>query len=140
MFPPNPNLKISVGNLQFSEGPQFEVEFEDLITANEKGYLDPSKYDLTGDKRDPDEDLNKTKRRELFCFHCHRPEMHSRATRFGFVYSFLIGLTLGLIKVIGPYYCRCCGHRRFLGSDRIHPKYWLHRRRLQKHGTGRRSR
>jgi hypothetical protein len=91
-------------------------------------YLDPSVHDLNSVNQDPDHDLNKTQHRTLFCFHCNRLETHSPATHFSWRYSFLIGLTLGLVKFIGPYYCRCCGQRRLLGFDRFHPYYLLHLR------------
>jgi hypothetical protein len=139
MFLPKPTAKLITGILLSSAGHQFGSEFEKLIEASEGDYTDPSRQDL-GDRWNSDDDRNKTKRRELFCFHCNRLEAHSPATRFGAFHSFLIGLTLGLVKIIGPYYCRCCGHRRFLGSDRIHPKYWIHQRRLRKLSKGRRSR
>jgi hypothetical protein len=103
-----------------------------IDTGNRDDYLDPSHHDLTGDSRDPEEELGAAQRRTLFCFHCHRPETHSLATRHSPIYSFLIGLSLGLVKLLGPFYCRCCGHRRLMASDRLHPKFWLHTRHLRK--------
>ncbi len=101
-----------------------------LVSSARDNYLDPSKHDLTGDRYDTDEDLLKSKKRELFCFHCNRLETHAPAARYGWIYSFLVGLTIGLIKLIGPFYCRCCGHRRYLNSDRLHPKFILLQRQL----------
>lgn len=133
------------GGLLFSSagsGDNFHPEFESLIEDNSdaKHYIDPGRHDLTQDRQEPQEDWNRSKRRELFCFHCNRFESHAPALRYRWQYSFLIGLTLGLIKLLGPYFCRCCGHRRFIGSDRINPKYLLYQMRMRKHSARRRSR
>lgn len=118
-----------------------DSKLDQVIENEEESYLDPSRHDLSGNIRDSSgDDDRRRKRRELFCFHCHRMETHLLAPRFGVIYSFLIGLTLGLVKLIGPYYCRCCSHGRFLGWDQVHPKYWLHQRRLRKHSKARKSR
>ncbi len=49
------------------------------------------------------------KRIGLFCFNCNRLEGHFLHRQNRWYYSYLIGLTFGLIKIIGPYQCQCCG-------------------------------
>jgi hypothetical protein len=134
----SPNLLFTTS----SSGDDFHPEFESLIDDNtdDESYFDPSRHDLTQDSNDPQEDCNRSKRRDLFCFHCNRMESHAPALRYRWQYSFLIGMTLGLIKLLGPYFCRCCGHRRFIGSDRFNPKYLLYQMRLRRHSKRRRSR
>jgi hypothetical protein len=114
-------------------GGELPPEFDQLIQQDkEESYLDPSHHDLTQDHRGAQDPWYRSKRRQLFCFHCNRAESHAPALRHQWQYSFLIGMTLGLIKFLGPYFCRCCGHRRFIGSDRLNPKYWLYQRRLRR--------
>ena len=66
------------------------------------------------------------KRIGIFCFNCNRREGHFLYRQNSWYYSYLIGLTFGLIKIIGPYQCQCCGARRFMCAD------WLHSRYLRK--------
>jgi hypothetical protein len=61
----------------------------------------------------------------LFCFRCHRPERHAIINRNQWYYSILVGFTFGLILLIGPFRCRCCGGMRWLRSDWMHPKRWF---------------
>ncbi len=73
----------------------------------------------------------------LFCFHCHRPENHFLEKRYDWYYSLLIGFTFGLILLVGPFRCRCCGSQRLFCFDEWHPRILLekldwHARRLLK--------
>lgn len=61
----------------------------------------------------------------LFCFRCHRPEKHAVINRNRWFYSILVGFTFGLVLLIGPFRCRCCGGLRWLRSDLLHPKNWF---------------
>ena len=54
------------------------------------------------------------KRVGIFCFNCNRREGHFLHRENRWYYSYLIGLTFGLIKIIGPLQCQCCGARRLM--------------------------
>jgi hypothetical protein len=60
--------------------------------------------------------------RVLFCLHCNRLENHTVPNRFKWYYSLLVGFTFGAILLVGPFHCRCCGHRRFFVSEEYHPR------------------
>jgi len=61
----------------------------------------------------------------IFCFNCNRREGQFLYRQNRWYYSFLIGMTFGLIKIIGPFQCQCCGARRFMCSDWISLRYLL---------------
>ena len=65
------------------------------------------------------------KRRKMFCFHCNRPEGHFLSAQHRWYYSFATGMTFGLIKIIGPYQCQCCGAKRLMCANRLNLRYWL---------------
>ncbi|MDB4371011.1 hypothetical protein N9Z44_02810, partial [Mariniblastus sp.] len=48
-------------------------------------------------------------RKRLHCFNCNRSEGHFLAHKNRWFYSYLLGLTFGLISFIGPFRCQCCG-------------------------------
>lgn len=64
-------------------------------------------------------------RRRLFCFDCNRREDHSITTQRRWFYSFLLGLTFGMIYLIGPYRCNCCGAKRLMAFDSLNAWYWV---------------
>ena len=64
-------------------------------------------------------------RKRLHCFNCNRSESHFLAHKNRWFYSYLLGLTFGLITFIGPFRCQCCGDQRFFSTDRLHPRTWL---------------
>lgn len=63
--------------------------------------------------------------RRMYCFNCHRDESFFTTYRGHWLYSFLKGISLGLISFCGPFTCRCCGHRRLFWPDKLHPQRWL---------------
>jgi hypothetical protein len=63
------------------------------------------------------------RRKWMFCFHCNRPEGHFVAFRGSWLYSFVTGMTFGLIKFVGPYKCQCCGKNRLMSSNFLNPKW-----------------
>lgn len=82
-------------------------------------------------------------RKRMFCFGCNRPDGHAIAGGNRFFYSFLLGLTFGLIYLVGPYRCQCCGTLRLFRFNRMNPRYWFHKTRqrsLAKGISGRRKR
>ncbi len=96
-----------------------------LPAVNSRQYLDPAVHELTDDKLENYGNKGKSRSFDLFCFHCNRPEWHVRASVYRWGYLFLVGLTFGLIKYIGPYYCKCCGHPRLMWSNNTNPRFWL---------------
>ncbi len=66
---------------------------------------------------------------ELFCFFCNRMELHFNAFRTWKIFPVLLGLTLGAIHLIGPFRCRCCGHKRYFSFNEYHPRVLLWRLR-----------
>lgn len=63
------------------------------------------------------------KRKKLHCFHCHRYEGHFLSSENRWYYSFLLGLTFGLVRIVGPFQCQCCGQRRLMTADRLNIRY-----------------
>ncbi len=63
------------------------------------------------------------KRKRIYCFSCNRQEGHSLWKQHFWYYSFLSGLTFGVIKLFGPFQCQCCGHRRLMSVDMLSPRY-----------------
>lgn len=62
-------------------------------------------------------------RRRLHCFQCNRIEGHFLGAQSRWFYSFLLGLTFGLVKLFGPYQCQCCGGKRLMFSNSLNPRY-----------------
>ena len=56
---------------------------------------------------------------KLFCRRCWRDEyhFHSYRARRPVSFQFWRIACLGLLDLVGPYRCRCCGHRRFWRLD-----------------------
>lgn len=77
-----------------------------------------------------DEPQPSRRERLLYCFRCHREDYHFHAFRGRWYFNLLVGLTFGLIFLVGPYRCRCCGGVRLMNRDPLSPRYWLHSRRL----------
>lgn len=71
-------------------------------------------------------------RKRLHCFNCNRNEGHYLALKSRWFYSYLLGLTFGLISFIGPFRCQCCGEKRLLATNRFHPRTWLNSPSFQK--------
>lgn len=72
-------------------------------------------------------------RKRMFCFECNREENHN-VTGYGRVsFSFLVGFTFGLVYLIGPYRCQCCGSRRLGRFDILNTRYWY--RSIQQSST-----
>ncbi len=68
------------------------------------------------------ESTGRASRLRMFCFFCNRMESHFYTYRKMQRFPFLVGATLGLIYLYGPFTCRCCGHHRRFRYDAIHPK------------------
>ena len=77
-----------------------------------------------GDKSTQSRSSSRSRRR-LFCFQCNRPEGHFLASERRWFYSFLLGLTFGIINLFGPYRCQCCGAVRMMAFNAINPRYWF---------------
>ena len=81
----------------------------------------------SGDRDDggfEDERTKGRKRRRMMCFECNRPEGHFLAIRYRWFFSYLLGLTFGLITFVGPYQCQCCGNTRLMSHNRLNLRYW----------------
>ena len=66
---------------------------------------------------------------KLYCFSCHRQESHFFALKGRSHYYLMIGMTMGLILLFGPYRCRCCGHKRLCRYNFLNIRYHWHRRK-----------
>ena len=64
-----------------------------------------------------------SKKKRLYCFHCNRQENHSNPFIGAWFYSYLIGLSFGLLHFFGPFRCTCCGRNRLMFKDWTHPKF-----------------
>ena len=87
---------------------------------------DDDEYD--DDEYDDDEVRPKKKKKrrvKMHCFHCNRPEGFFTANKGRWFYSYFLGLTFGLGSYIGPFKCQCCGHKRLMKWDFIHPRIWF---------------
>lgn len=69
---------------------------------------------------------------KLFCFECNRMEYHHPAAQHRWYYSYLVGLTYGLVLLFGPFQCQCCGHSRLMKRDKLNIRWWLHYHRDRK--------
>jgi hypothetical protein len=67
----------------------------------------------------------RSRKRRLVCFHCNRSEGHSNPYLGSWFYSYFIGATFGLITLIGPFRCQCCGKQRTLFKDWLHPQWHI---------------
>lgn len=84
--------------------------------------------ELAGPQDSGPEDASRRKktssRRKMMCFSCNRPDRHYLATKKRRIYSFLLGISLGLILIVGPYRCQCCGTPRLMSHDSLNLRYW----------------
>ena len=104
------------------------------IGTDDDGFVDPIEEELPEFGARPSR-----KRVGIFCFNCNRPDGHFLPRQHRWYYSYLVGLTFGLVKIVGPYQCQCCGARRFMCSDWISLRYLLRRlrdRRVSKSKKG----
>jgi hypothetical protein len=60
----------------------------------------------------------------MMCFQCNRPEGHHIHAKSRWFYSLAVGLTFGLILLVGPYQCQCCGSPRLMAHNKLNLKYW----------------
>ncbi|MEZ6094891.1 MAG: hypothetical protein R3C03_11770 [Pirellulaceae bacterium] len=120
----------SDSSAQFETLPEDPQETEEL---NSEGTIDgfelEDEWDNPGGKH----------RRLLFCFHCHRREYHFHTLRKKSVFPLLIGMTLGMLSVIGPYRCYCCGNHRLFNFDSLHPRTLYEHWRFRKSSRKRRK-
>ena len=65
----------------------------------------------------------KSKKRKIYCFNCNRQEFHLMAYKGSWVHSFLVGMSFGLGRFVGPYRCTCCGKKRAMFADFCSPAY-----------------
>lgn len=114
--------------LQSGDAPEFDPHSEpgDLGEESELAESELAELELA----ELEAELESSGKRKLSvvslrCFHCNRPEKHFLAYRRRWYYSYLTGLTLGLITLIGPFKCRCCGANRLSRIEWLHPKIWL---------------
>ncbi|HMP77917.1 MAG TPA: hypothetical protein PKD54_00560 [Pirellulaceae bacterium] len=60
----------------------------------------------------------------MYCFRCHRMERHATALSSRWYYSYLVGITFGMIWLLGPFRCRCCTSLRWFRFEWMHPRRW----------------
>ena len=101
---------------------------------DEEEFIDPAEDDDVGYRTH-----SSRKRIGIFCFNCNRREGQFLYLQNLWYYSFLIGMTFGLIKIIGPFQCQCCGARRFMCSDWISLRYLLKLHRDRKNSRSKKG-
>ena len=112
-----------------------QTDFEDATVDEQPDEF----YDGLDDEILDDHRAHPKKRKWLFCFHCNRPESHALYRQNRWYYSFLIGLTFGLVRLIGPFQCQCCGATRLMSSNFTSLSYWFRKfRDRKKAAAGRR--
>lgn len=74
---------------------------------------------------DADESRPARKTIRMKCFECNRPEGHHLAARSRWFYSFSVGMTFGLILLVGPFQCQCCGSSRLMARNELNLRYWM---------------
>ena len=105
------------------------IETEDFIDEYEDDEYDEDELYYDDDDEEGDEKSagSKKKRRviRMTCFYCNRKEGFFSAYRHHWLYSYFEGFTFGLINLVGPFKCRCCGRKRLIRSDAFHPRVWF---------------
>ncbi len=103
------------------------VSEADIEIALDNEVVEEHDFDHDDDEAEGTADGNKIKRRfyQLHCFHCNRKETFYNAYRGYWIHSFFLGFTFGLANIIGPFKCKCCGHRRLMQADFLNPKMWF---------------
>lgn len=104
---------------------------DQLLADSDENYEDDNFSHDSGRKK------KKKKRFKMFCFSCNRPEYHSLKAKKGRIYSYLLGMTFGLLTFIGPFTCVCCGNYRFWCRNWLNPRFWF--RNLGKKKSKRKS-
>ncbi len=61
----------------------------------------------------------------MYCFRCHRLERHATAFSNNWYYSYLVGMSFGLLWFLGPFRCRCCTSLRWFRFEWMHPRRWF---------------
>ncbi len=124
--------------------PNFDSEDADQFPQNENVDAEQAALEsgvtsieesTDGDEEDFLDEPSRTrsrKRRKLFCFNCNRPEGHFYFYQDRWYYSFLVGLTFGLIKILGPFQCQCCGSKRWMIANWLNPGFLEVQSRLNK--------
>lgn len=82
---------------------------------------------------------SRSKRRKLICFACNRMEGHFLVAGRRWFFSFLLGLSFGLVLVFGPYRCQCCGTDRWMAFDSLNLRYWFRQFRHGEFASPRRN-
>ena len=95
-------------------GVEFDKKFDELLTDDSADDLDEDFEDELASEIGR---RQSRKRKGMYCFHCHRQEGHFLASGSRWYYSFLIGMTFGLIRLVGPFQCLCCGAKRLMFAD-----------------------
>ncbi len=76
--------------------------------------------------------------RVLYCFRCHRDDRHFHGLRGTWYFNIVLGFSLGLILLLGPFRCRCCGGWRMMSHDMLSPRFWMESLRFGPAGSSRR--
>ena len=92
---------------------------EQILAGSDENFENDNFSQDSGKKK------KKKKRFKIFCFSCNRPEYHSMKSKKGRIYSYLLGMTFGLLTFIGPFTCVCCGSSRFWCRNWLNPRYWF---------------
>ena len=62
---------------------------------------------------------------KLLCFTCSQTQEHFNVAKSTGYYPFFIGISLGLVALVGPFRCSICSKRRFSRLNFLHPKYYF---------------
>lgn len=101
---------------------EFDKKFDELLTDDSASDLDEDFEDELASEIGA---RHARKRKGMHCFHCHRHEGHFLASASRWYYSYLVGLTFGLIRLVGPFQCQCCGAKRLMFADWANLRYLM---------------
>ncbi len=126
----DPDAIVAQSNAESSDGHDLDSLDDSPADSDDATDIDDSTElaDEFEDKLDETEfepDGRKRKKTRIFCFECNRLEGHSLYVRSRWFYSYLLGLTFGLVTIVGPYQCQCCGQKRLMCRDFLNLRYWF---------------
>ena len=132
-----PHSRIQI---PYSDSHSSREEHREIDEADAEGVGDTSEYFYpTADDRPSS--TKRSKKRKIYCFNCNRQEFHLMAYKGSWLHSFLVGMTFGLARFVGPYRCTCCGKKRAMYADYCSPSYYwrMYSERRQSDSTSSRS-
>lgn len=123
---PAPPVKSSEddGGEYYANEDELDRELADEFYGQDDEQYDDEDDDFEDDVVHSPRVKRSRRRKGLFCFNCNRKEGHFLAKQHRWYYSYLVGLTFGLIKFVGPFQCQCCGSNRLMNTNSTNLRFW----------------